>query len=55
MSTETTIDAVVDKAGAIEILAELYELLEEYGPTWYSEEMHYRAEAALRVLRQSQE
>ena len=50
---EMTLDVVMDKAAAVEALAELYELLEEYGPTWYTEEMHHRAEAALRVLRDS--
>jgi hypothetical protein len=52
---EMTLDIVMDKAAAVEALAELYELLEEYGPTWYTEEMHHRAEAALRVLRDSHE
>ena len=52
---EMTLDVVMDKAAAVEALAELYELLEEYGPTWYTEEMHHRAEAALRVLRDSRQ
>ena len=52
---EMTLDVVMDKAAAVEALAELYELLEEYAPTWYTEEMHHRAEAALRVLRDSRE
>jgi hypothetical protein len=29
------------------VLAELFELLEEYGPSWYTEEHHNRAIAAL--------
>jgi hypothetical protein len=29
-------------------LQELYELLEDYAPMWYSEEAHNRAEAALK-------
>ena len=29
------------------ILKELYELLEDYGPVWYTEEHHNRAVAAL--------
>jgi len=53
MSPDTTLDVAMDKAEAIEVLAQLYELLEDYGPIWYSEELHYRAEAALRVLRES--
>ena len=30
------------------MLRELYELLEDYAPVWYSEEAHNRAEAALK-------
>jgi hypothetical protein len=30
-----------------EVLAELVELLEEYGPSWYTEEQHNRAMMAL--------
>lgn len=29
------------------IFKELFELLEDYGPVWYSEELHERARAAL--------
>ncbi len=29
------------------VLKEIFELLEEYGPTWYTEELHNRAKAAL--------
>jgi len=29
------------------ILADLFELLEDYGPVWYTEEHHNRAVAAL--------
>ena len=29
------------------VLAELFELLEDYAPTWYTEELHNRAGAAL--------
>ncbi len=32
---------------AMMALRELYELLEDYAPVWYSEEAHYRARAAL--------
>ena len=32
---------------AREVLAELFELLEDYAPTWYTEEHHNRAVAAL--------
>jgi hypothetical protein len=33
---------------AREVLEELFELLEDYAPTWYTEEHHNRAVAALR-------
>ncbi len=29
------------------VLKEIFELLEEYGPVWYTEELHNRAKAAL--------
>ena len=29
------------------VLRELFELLEDYAPTWYTEELHNRAAAAL--------
>ena len=34
------------------VLTELYDLLEGYAPSWYSQQHHERAEAALRVLNQ---
>lgn len=34
-------------ANAKSVLADLFELLEEYGPTWYTQELHDRAVAAL--------
>jgi hypothetical protein len=37
-------------ARAADVLAELYKLLEEYGPAWYTEQYHSRAESALRLL-----
>jgi hypothetical protein len=36
---------------AAEALAELYGLLEEYAPSWYTQQHHQRAESALRQLR----
>jgi hypothetical protein len=35
---------------AIEVFREIYEMLEDYAPAWYSEELHERAKKALRVL-----
>lgn len=36
-----------------EVLAELFELLEEYAPLWYTEEHHNRIEIALRIRRRA--
>ena len=36
---------------AADALSELYQLLEEYGPSWYTKGHHERAEAALLLLR----
>jgi hypothetical protein len=47
MATELEIDRV----RAIEVFSELFNLLEDYGPIWYSEDLHQQAEAALRLLR----
>ena len=30
------------------LLAEVYQLLNEYSPLWYPEDLHYRLQAALR-------
>lgn len=35
---------------AIRVFADLCELLEEYAPSWYSEEVHDRAQRALHLL-----
>jgi len=35
------------------VFVELFELLEEYGPSWYTEEQHNRAVAAMRILHAS--
>lgn len=35
---------------AAEVLLELFNLLEQYAPIWYTEEHHNRAEAALRAF-----
>jgi hypothetical protein len=34
-------------ASPVTVLSELFELLEEYGPAWYSEEHHKRVRAVL--------
>ena len=34
-----------------EVLKMLYDLLEDYAPSWYTEEYHDKAEAALRIVK----
>lgn len=52
MGYDVATESAVDPAKAIEVFAELFNLLEAYGPTWYTEDLHYQAEASLRVLRE---
>jgi|SRR5271167_2790027 len=35
---------------AIDVFREIYGMLEDYAPAWYSEELHERAKRALRAL-----
>jgi hypothetical protein len=39
--------AQTNSARVVEALADLYHLLEEYGPSWYTEEHRRKAEVAL--------
>jgi uncharacterized protein (UPF0276 family) len=52
MSIDVTAETELNREKAIEVLGELYSLLEDYGPAWYSEHLHYQAEAALRALKE---
>ena len=47
MADESALLADTHPLTAKEALAELIELLEDYAPTWYTEEHHKRALAAL--------
>jgi hypothetical protein len=40
-----------EKTEAINVLWELYDLLEMYSPQWYTEEYHRRAESLLQRFR----
>ena len=40
-----------EKTEAINVLWELYDLLEMYSPQWYTEEYHRRAESVLQRFR----
>jgi hypothetical protein len=52
---EKSVGLRMELAGVAEILRELFNLLEQYAPTWYTEEHHNRAVAALRVLEESRQ
>lgn len=41
-----------ERARLLEVLSELYELLEDYSPTWYTEEHHRRIQSALHMRKQ---
>jgi len=53
MSSQT-IDRQMTKTEATEVFAELFTLLEDFAPTWYSEQLHDRVEAALEALQVAQ-
>ena len=42
-------------ASFVEAFQEMFNLLEEYAPTWYTEEHHRRAVAALGALQESRQ
>jgi len=50
---EKSVALRIELAGVAEVLRDLFNLLEQYAPTWYTEEHHNRAVAALRVLEES--
>lgn len=47
-STEIREGAHSTRLSPTTVLRELFELLEDYAPAWYTEEMHHRAMAALK-------
>ena len=55
MTNESTMDRPIKLSQAVETFAQMFELLEDYAPAWYSEDLHNRAEAALRHLRNLKE
>lgn len=55
MNGESTIERPMQRSEAVAVFAEMFDLLEEYAPVWYSEEMHKRAEAALRFFESAKE
>lgn len=44
-------DPSISIAGITDIYAEMFELLEDYAPSWYTEELHNRAAAGLDALK----
>ena len=52
---EKSVALRIELAGVAEVLRDLFNLLEQYAPTWYTEEHHNRAVAALRVLEESRQ
>jgi hypothetical protein len=40
---------VGELSSASEVLQDIFELLEEFGPVWYTEELHTRAVRALKA------
>lgn len=55
MKAEFVLQRPLSRLEAVEVFAEMLELLEDYGPTWYSEELRDRAQVALRYFRKSDE
>lgn len=45
--------ADMEKEQLIEVLSLLHGLLEEYAPSWYTQELHQKAEAALKAGKHS--
>ena len=43
--------ADLDRARLVDALSELHDLLEEYAPSWYTQEHHEKAVAALQLLK----
>jgi hypothetical protein len=52
---EKSVALRIELAGVAEVLRELFNLLEQYAPAWYTEEHHNRVVAALRVLDESRQ
>jgi len=52
---EKSVALRIEVAGVAEVLRELFNLLEQYAPTWYTDEHHNRAVAALRVLEEARQ
>jgi hypothetical protein len=48
--TEKLLSQKPQSAVVISAFLELFELLEEYAPAWYTEELHGRAARAMRIL-----
>jgi hypothetical protein len=47
-------DTKLQLARATDALAEIYQLLEDYAPVWYTEHHHHKTLSALRALKKLQ-
>jgi len=43
--------ALIAPSGVIEVYEEMFQLLEDYAPSWYTEDLHNRAAAGLETLK----
>jgi len=46
--------ALLASTALAEVLTELFDLLEQYAPSWYTQEHHDKALAALQMLKESE-
>ena len=46
--------SLLASAALAEVLTELFDLLEQYAPSWYTQKHHDKALAALQMLRESE-
>ena len=42
----------IERSRLADALSDLHDLLEQYGPAWYTEEHHEKAESALHAVRE---
>jgi len=55
MKCELTVERPLGRTEAVEVFAEMFALLDDYAPAWYSEDLHDRAQAALGLLKKLDE
>jgi hypothetical protein len=50
---DSVCESQLDTKRLLDALADLHRLLEEYSPSWYTQELHEKAESALQSVRAS--